>query len=139
MAASGRKLPVADTNQVKMDALVAVIKMTNTLSDIGDVIRRYKARTNDEGAAAWATIPCAPDVQMHIPKFEVEAVGAEEIDAKVFGLIASTGIQQELVEIREFGRYVTCFLRLTDGDSEWDSVEVFLFNEHDQVTEIWSL
>ena len=122
-----------------MDALVAVIKMTSTLSDIGDMIRRYKARTNDEGAAAWAIVPCAPDVQMHIPKFEVEAVGAEEIDAKVFGLIASTGIRQEMVEIHEFGRYVTCFLRLTDGDNEWDSVEVFFFNEHDQVTEIWSL
>jgi hypothetical protein len=124
---------------VQKDALVAVIEMTNTLSDIGDVIRRYKARANDEGAAAWANVPCAPDIQMHIPKFEIEAVGAEEIDAKVFGLIASAGIRQELVEIREFGRYVTCFLRQTDGENNWDAVEVFLFNEHDQVTEIWTL
>jgi hypothetical protein len=127
---------IHSTNQ---EASVAVIEKTGTLSEIGDAIRRYKARANDEGAVAWATVPCAPDIRMHIPKFEVEAVGAEEIDAKVFGLIASAGIRQELVEIREFGRYVTCFIRSTDGDNDWDEVEVFLFDEQDRVTEIWAL
>ena len=76
---------------------------------------------------------------MHLPKFEITAVGPEEIDSKVFGLIASAGIQQKLVEIHEHGLYVTCYLRLSDGSSEWDSVEVFLFDENACVSEIWAL
>ena len=110
-----------------------------TLTGRGEAIRRYKARANDEGAAAWSAVPCAPDIKMHIPKFEVEAVGAAEIDTKVFGLLASAGIRQELLEILELGHYVTCFLRLTDGSDAWDSVEVFLFDENDRVAEIWAL
>jgi hypothetical protein len=76
---------------------------------------------------------------MHIPKFNLEAEGAAEIDTKVFGLMTSAGIQQELVEIRELGPYVTCFLRVSDGNDAWDSVEVFLFDENDRVAEIWAL
>ena len=110
-----------------------------TLTGRGEAIRRYKARANDDGAAAWSAVPCAPDIKMHIPKFEVEAVGAAEIDTKVFGLLASAGIRQELLEILELGHYVTCFLRLTDGSDAWDSVEVFLFDENDRVAEIWAL
>jgi hypothetical protein len=113
--------------------------MTTTLSERGNAIRLYKARANDEGAVAWAAVPCAPNIRMHIPKFEVEAVGASEIEVKVFGLLASSRIRQELIEIREFGGYVTCFLRMTDGDKTWDAVEVFLFDEHDHVAEIWAL
>jgi hypothetical protein len=116
--------------------------MTNTSSKMsprGSVIARYKSRANAEGASAWADVRCAPNIRMHIPKFEVCAEGAEEIDSKVFGLIASAGIQQELVGIHEHGLYVTCFLRLSDGSSEWDSVEVFLFDEDAVVTEIWAL
>jgi hypothetical protein len=105
----------------------------------GETIRDYKARANDEGALAWSAVPCAPDIKMHIPKFEVDAVGAAEIDTKVFGLMASAGIRQELVEIRELGHYVTCFLRVSDGSNCWDSVEVFLFDENDRVAEIWAL
>jgi hypothetical protein len=76
---------------------------------------------------------------MHLPKFEIIAVGAEEIDAKVFGLLTASGIQQTLIEIREFGLYVTCFLQITDGNSDWDAVEIFLFDNDDRVAEIWAL
>jgi hypothetical protein len=102
-------------------------------------IARYKNRANAEGAAAWADVPCASNIRMHVPKFEITAVGAKEIDEKVFGLLTSAGIQQKLVEIREYGLYVTCFLRMTDGSSDWDAVEVFLFDEDGRVTEIWAL
>ena len=67
------------------------------------------------------------------------AAGAEEIDSKVFALIAAAGIQQELVEIHEHGLYVTCFLHQSDGTDEWDAVEIFLFDEQDRVAEIWAL
>ncbi len=62
------------------------IEMTNTkgeMSPRGTAIARYKARTNAEGASAWAEVSCAPSIRMHIPKFEITAVGAEEIDSKV--------------------------------------------------------
>ncbi len=116
--------------------------MTNTngeMSPRGTTIARYKARTNAEGASAWAEVSCAPSIRMHIPKFEITAVGAEEIDSKVFGLIAAAGIQQELIEIHEHGLYVTCFLHQTDGTDGWDAVEIFLFDEQDRVAEIWAL
>ena len=76
---------------------------------------------------------------MHIPKFNLEAKGPAEIDTKVFGLIASARLEQEVVKIHEHGPYVTCFLRISDGSEAWDSVEVFLFDENDQVAEIWAL
>jgi len=110
-----------------------------TLTGRGEAIRGYKARANAEGAAAWSAVPCARDIKMHIPKFEVEAVGAVEIDTKVFGLLASAWIRQELWDIFELGHYVTCFLRMTDGSDVWDAVEVFLFDETDRVAEIWAL
>ena len=116
--------------------------MTNIngeMSPRGAAIANYKERANAEGASAWADVPCAPSIRMHIPKFEITAVGPEEIDSMVFGLIASAGIQQEWVEIHEHGLYVTCYLRQSDGNSEWDSVEVFLFDENAYVSEIWAL
>jgi hypothetical protein len=113
--------------------------MTDQLSARAQKIARYKARANEEGAAAWADVPCASNICMHVPKFEITAVGAEEIDEKVFGLITSAGIQQKLVEIREFGLYVTCFLQMTEGSSNWDAVEVFLFDDDDRVAKIWAL
>ena len=109
------------------------------MSSRGSAIARYKERANAEGASAWAVVPCAPDIRMHVPKFEICAEGAEEIDSKVFGLIASAGLRQEVAGIHEHGLYVTCFLRISDGNSEWESVEVFLFDEHDRVLEIWAL
>jgi hypothetical protein len=113
--------------------------MTATLTDRGKAIAFYKARANDDGAAAWAAVPCATDIRMHVPKFEIEAVGAEEINTKVFGAIAELGLQQELVKIHEHGLFVTCFLHQSDGTDEWDVVEVFLFDEQDRVAEIWAL
>jgi hypothetical protein len=113
--------------------------MTEILSVRGTAIALYKSRANRDGASAWAEVPSVADIKMHIPNFDIEAVGAAEIDTKVFGLLKSSGIQQELVDIREFGKYVTCFLRLTNGGETSDSVEVFLFNDDDKVTEIWSL
>ena len=110
-----------------------------SLSVRAEAIRRYKSRANEEGAAAWSAVPCASDIKMHIPKFGIEAVGAAEIDEKVFGLLASSGIRQDLLEIRELGSYVTCFLAMTDGSDVWDAVEVFLFDENDRVAEIWAL
>jgi hypothetical protein len=116
--------------------------MTNTkgeMSPRGTAIARYKARANAEGASAWAEVSCAPSIRMHIPKFEIMAVGAEEIDTKVFGLNEAVGLKQELVEIHEHGLYVTCFLHLSDATDEWNAVEIFLFDEQDRVAEIWAL
>ena len=110
-----------------------------TLSERAEVIRRYKSRANQEGAAAWSAVPCSTDIKMHVPKFGIEAVGAAEIDEKVFGLMASSGIHQDLLEIRELGQYVTCFLAVTDGADTWDTVEVFLFDDDNRVSEIWAL
>ncbi|MFT5577596.1 MAG: hypothetical protein ACI9WS_000347 [Paraglaciecola psychrophila] len=76
---------------------------------------------------------------MHIPKFEVTPVGAEVTGSKVFGLIAAAGIQQEWVEIHEYGLYVTCFLHQTDGTDGGDVVEIVLFDEQDRVVKIWAL
>ena len=112
---------------------------TDRMSARAQEIARYKARANAEGAVAWADVPCASNIRMHLTKFDITAVGAEEIDEKVFGLLASAGIQQRLVEIREFGLYVTCFLQMTDGSSNWDAVEVFLFDDDGRVAEIWAL
>jgi len=111
----------------------------NQMSARVQEIARYKARANAEGPAAWADVPCLSSIRMHVPRFEIAAVGADEIDEKVFGLLASAGIQQKLVEIHEFGPYVTCFLQMTDGSSSWDAVEVFLFDDDDRVTQIWAL
>lgn len=116
-----------------------VINPTDQMSTRAQGIARYKARANAEGAAAWADVPFASNIRMYVPKFEISATGAKEINDKVFGLLSSAGIQQELVEIREFGLYVTCFLQMTDRSSNWDAVEVFLFDEDDRVAEIWAL
>ena len=105
----------------------------------GDAIRRYKARANEEGAAAWADVPCAPDIRMHVPSHGIEAVGPEEINEKIFAEGAASGRTQELIELHEHGRSVTCFLRLTTGDVSFDAVEVFLFDDQDRVAEIWGL
>ena len=114
-------------------------EMGGSLTGRGETIRTYKTRANDEGSSAWSAVPCALGIKMHIPKFDIEAVGAAEIDTKVFGLLTSAGIRQELLEIRELGHYVTCFLRMSDGSEVWDAVEVFLFDENDRVAEIWVL
>ncbi|MFT6100582.1 MAG: hypothetical protein ACJAYF_003140 [Arenicella sp.] len=109
------------------------------MSPRGNAIAHYKARANAEGAAAWADVSCAPSIRMHIPKFEITAIGAEEIDSKVFGLNEAVGLKQELVEIHEHGLYVTCFLHLSHATDEWNAVEIFLFDEQDRVAEIWAL
>jgi len=112
---------------------------TLTLSRRGDAIRRYKARANEEGAAAWADVPCAPDIRMHVPSYGIEAVGPEEINQKIFADGAASGRTQELIELHEHGCSVTCFLRVTTGDVSVDAVEVFLFDDQDRVAEIWAL
>ncbi|MFT7130469.1 MAG: hypothetical protein ACI89U_002592 [Gammaproteobacteria bacterium] len=109
------------------------------MSSRGTVIARYKARTNAEGASAWAEVQCAPSIRMHVPKFEITAVEAEEIDSIFFGLISAAGIQQEWVKIHEHGLYVTCFLHQTDGTDECDAVEMFLFDELGRVADIWAI
>lgn len=116
--------------------------LTKSLSKRGEAIRDYKLRANDDGAEAWwSLVTCAPDVTMHIPKRGVVAVGADEINTKVFGNMSSTRLQQELIEIHEFGLFVTCYLRASDDEeqSERQVVEVFLFDDQDQVVEIWAL
>jgi hypothetical protein len=109
------------------------------LSVRGSAIQTYKSRANNEGVVAWVDVARAKDIIMHIPKFEIKAIGSEEINTKVFGLLAEAGISQTLVAIHELGNYVTCYLKVTDGESQWDSVEVFLFNENNEVIEIWAL
>ena len=75
---------------------------------------------------------------MHVPRFGVGAVGPSEIASKAFGLLAPSGIRHRLVEIREFGTYVSCFRRVSDGGKEWNAVGVFRFDEQGRVADIWA-
>ena len=113
--------------------------MTNELSGCAKAIRDYKSRVNDEGAVAWADVPTADDIRMHIPAAGLRADGPDEIASKVFGLMAAMGLRQQLERIEEFGPYVTCFLRVTAGDgAAREAVEVFRV-EDGRVAEIWAL
>ena len=109
------------------------------LSEIGEAIRHYKLNASG-GYPEWAKVPCASDYQMHVPAMGFDTVGSEENEKVIFGWLGEIEAQQELVDIIEFGAYVTCYLRITDKDGGvLDVVEVFKLNDQGEVEEIWAL
>ena len=58
----------------------------------------------------------------------------------IFGWLTEIEAKQELVDIVEFGSYVTCFLHISDKDGGiLDVVEVFKIDDSGKVEEIWAL
>ena len=111
----------------------------STLSSAGEAIRHYKLNASG-GYAEWAKVPCTPDYKMHVPLMDFNTVGAEENERIIFGWLTDIGASQELVDIVEFGAYVTCYLRIAQSSGETiEIVEVFKIAENGQVEEIWAL
>ena len=109
------------------------------LSAIGEAIRHYKLNAS-VGYPEWAKVPCSSDYQMRVPAMGFDTVGPEENEKVIFHWLGEMEAQQELVDIVEFGAYVTCYLRITDKDgSVMDVVEVFKSNDQGEVEEIWAL
>ena len=109
------------------------------LSAIGEAIRYYKLNASG-GYHEWAKVPCSSDYRMHVPAMGFDTVGPEENEKVIFGWLGEIEAQQELVDIVEFGAYVTCYLRITDKDGGvLDVVEVFKYNDQGEVEEIWAL
>ena len=109
------------------------------LSAIGEAIRYYKLNASG-GYPEWAKVPCSSDYQMHVPALGFDTVGPEENEKVIYGWLGEIEAQQELVDIVEFGAYVTCYLRITDKDGGvLNVVEVFKSNDQGEVEEIWAL
>ena len=54
--------------------------------------------------------------------------------------LSEIGATQELINIIEFGSYLTCYLKITDKDGGiLDVVEVFKTDDTGKVEEIWAL
>jgi hypothetical protein len=109
------------------------------LSAIGEAIRHYKLNASG-GYREWAKVPCTNDYRMHVPAMGFDTVGPVENEQVIFAWLGELEAQQELVDIVEFGAYVTCYLRITDKDGGvLDVVEVFKSNDQGEVEEIWAL
>ena len=109
------------------------------LSAIGEAIRHHKSNASG-GYPEWAKVPCSSDYKMHVPAMEFDTVGPVENEEIIFGWLGEMEAQQELVNIVEFGAYVTCYLRITDKDGGvLNVVEVFKSNDQGEVEEIWAL
>ena len=108
-------------------------------SEIGEAIRYYKLHA-DGGYAEWSKVPCTDDYKMHVPSMGFNTVGPVENEKVIFGWLTEIGAQQELVDIVEFGAYVTCYLKISDKDGGMlDVVEVFKTDGSGKVEEIWAL
>jgi hypothetical protein len=67
-------------------------------------------------------------------------VGPIENDKIIFGWLTEIGASQELINIIEFGSYVTCYLKISDKDGGiLDVVEIFKADDSGKVEEIWAL
>ena len=109
------------------------------LSAIGEAIQHYKLNASG-GYLEWAKVPCTSDYRMHVPAMWFDTVGPVENEQVIFAWLGELEAQQELVDIVEFGAYVTCYLRITDKDGGvLDVVEVFKSNDQGEVEEIWAL
>ena len=111
----------------------------SNLSEIGEAIRYYKLHA-DGGYAEWSKVPCTDDYRMHVPSMGFNTVGPVENEKVIFGWLTEKGAQQELVDIVEFGAYITCYLKISDKEGGvLDVVEVFKMDESGKVEEIWAL
>jgi len=109
------------------------------LSVVGEAIRYYKLNANG-GYAAWANVPCTDDYKMHVPSMRFNTVGPAENEEIIFGWLAEIEAKQELVNIIEFGSYVTGYSHISDKDGGLlDVVEVFKIDDSVKVEEIWAL
>ena len=69
-----------------------------------------------------------------------DVVGPLEVEEIIFGWLTDIGAKQELIDIIEFGSYVTCYLQITGKDGGiLDVVEVFKVNDTGKIQEIWAL
>ena len=109
------------------------------LSPIALAIRHYKLNASN-GYPEWAKVPCTPGYKMHVPSMGFDTYGPVDNEKIVFGWLSDIGAQQELVDILEFGPYITCHLNITDKDGGvLKVVEVFKIGECGRVEEIWAL
>ena len=116
-------------------------KSAERLSATAEAIKQYKLNFEwERGYEMWSKVPCAEGYHMVATSLNLEARGAKEIEEIIFGFVSETELKQELIDIVELGNYVTCFLKLTTKTGEtFDSVEVFLLNEKQEVSKIWAL
>ena len=110
-----------------------------TLSTIAESIRHYKLNAVG-GYAEWSKVPCADGYRMHVPSMGFDVVGPAEVEEVIFGWLDDIGAKQELINIIEFGCYVTCYLHIADNNGDiLDIVEVFKIDDGGNVEEIWAL
>jgi hypothetical protein len=108
----------------------------SNLSAAAEAIRYYKTNAS-RGYADWSKVPCTDGYQMHVPSMGFNTVGPVESEKIIFGWLTEIKAKQELVDIVEFGSYVTCFLHLSDKDGGiLDVVEVFKIDDSGKVEEI---
>tara|TARA_B110000438_G_scaffold164934_1_gene157810 strand:+ start:290 stop:628 length:339 start_codon:yes stop_codon:yes gene_type:complete len=111
----------------------------SNLSVIGEAIRYYKLNSG-KGYAEWSKVPCTDNYKMHVPSMGFNTVGPIDNEKIIFGWLTEIGSSQELINIIEFGSYVTCYLKISDKDGGiLDVVEVFKTDDSGKVEEIWAL
>ena len=77
---------------------------------------------------------------MHVPSMGFNTVGPLESEKIIFGWLNEIEAKQELINIVEFGSYITCYLKISDkGGGILDVVEVFKIDGIGKVEEIWAL
>ena len=120
---------------------VEAIPTTKVLSPTAAAIKYYKDTFQwQNGFESWSKVPTTEDYHMLAPNLGLEAKGAKEIEEVIFGFVNETELKQELVDIREHGNYITCFLKITTKTGEtMDVVEVFLVDDNGKVKNIWAL
>jgi len=106
------------------------------LSPTAEAIRHYKLNANG-GYAEWSKVLCTDDYRMHAPSMGFDVVGPLEVEEIIFGWLTDTGAKQKLIDIIEFGSYVTCYLQITDKDGGiLGVVEVFKVDDTGKTEEI---
>lgn len=109
------------------------------LSPIAEAIRNYKLNASG-GYEEWSKVPCADNYKMHVPSNGFDVEGSSEVKEVIFGWLSEIGAKQELVNIVEFGSFVTCYLHISDKEGVvLDIVEVFKIDDNGRVEEIWAL
>ena len=109
------------------------------LSPTAEAIRHYKLNANGS-YAEQSKVLCTDDYRMHVPSMGFDVVGPLEVEEIIFGWLTDIGAKQELIDIIEFGFYVTCYLQITDKDGGiLDVVEVFKVDDTGKIEEIWAL
>ena len=111
------------------------------LSSTGEAIKNYKLNFDwRNGFESWSVVPTTDNYHMIAPNLGLEATGANQIKDIIFGFCTENELEQELVDIIEHGKYVTCVLNLkTKSGDKIKCVEVFLLDDSGRVDKIWAL